>query len=93
MDFSHTAIGNLHTLTRAATIPPYGVVGLIGTAGPDGVGDGGLIVGMRPFCTSGAGVESAGTGPVGLVGPTGVICCVGIFCTVVVVVVVALVPP
>ena len=47
------------------------------------MGCGGLTVGILPFPTSGAGVESAGTGPTGEVGPTGVICCEGTVCTVV----------
>jgi len=52
------------------------------------VGAGGLTVGIFPLPTSGAGLESAGTGPVGVVGPSGVMVEVGIFLTVVVVVVV-----
>ncbi len=50
-------------------------------------GDGGLIRGICPLLTSGAGVDNAGTGPVGDVGPSGVMTVVGIFWVVVVVVV------
>ncbi len=48
-------------------------------------------MGSCPLPTSGAGVDSAGTGPVGVVGPRGVMTVVGILFTVVVVVVVVLV--
>lgn len=48
----------------------------------------GRYCGMWPLLTSGAGLDRAGTGPVGVVGPSGVIVVVGITCVVVVVVVV-----
>jgi hypothetical protein len=50
--------------------------------------EGGVILGSWPLPTSGAGVDKAGTGPVGEVGPNGVMTVLGIFWTVVVVVVV-----
>jgi len=50
-------------------------------------GVGGLILGSWPLLTFGAGLDTAGTGPVGVVGPSGVMTALELFWIVVVVVV------
>ncbi len=72
----------LHGTLNCSVKIPYGAV--VG-------GEGGLIRGNCPLLTFGAGLDSAGTGPVGVVGPSGDSSGVGI-CSVVVVVVLAEAP-